>query len=111
MIEKNRDGQGRWRNKTVSFRVSPEEDKLLEDLVYLSGLSKQEYIMRRLAQQEIVVIGNTRVYKALRNELAEVLKELKRLKTGDEISEELLKVIEQITITMKGMKEQNKKSL
>ena len=67
--------------------------------------------MRRLAQQEIVVIGNTRVYKALRNELAEVLKELKRLKTGDEISEELLKVIEQITITMKGMKEQNKKSL
>ena len=111
MIEKNRDGQGRWRNKTVSFRVSPEEDKLIEEFVKLSGLSKQDYIINRLTEQDIVVVGNPRIYKALRNELAEVLAELKRLQTGDEISVELLKVIEQITITMKGMKEQNKKSL
>ena len=111
MSRKNNDGQGRWRNKGVSFRVSSEEDKLIEDLVYLSGLSKQDYIIKKLTEQDVVVIGNPRIYKALRNELAEVLAELKRLQTGDEISVELLKVIEQITITMKGMKEQNKKSL
>jgi hypothetical protein len=34
------DGQGRWRNKTVAFRMSPEEDEQLEIAVRLSGLSK-----------------------------------------------------------------------
>ena len=30
MFHKNRDERNRWRNKTVAFRVSPEEDKQLE---------------------------------------------------------------------------------
>ncbi len=68
MSAKNRDSQGRWRNKTVAFRVSPEEDKLIETLVRLSGLTKQEYIVRRLQEKEIVVVGNPRVYKALTKE-------------------------------------------
>lgn len=42
------DRQGRWRNKIVAFRVSPEEDEQLEIAVRLSGLTKQDYIVRRL---------------------------------------------------------------
>ena len=42
------DRQGRWRNKIVAFQVSPEEDEQLEAAVRLSGLTKQEYIIRRL---------------------------------------------------------------
>ena len=79
MSAKNRDSRGRWRNKTVAFRVSPEEDELIETLVRLSGLTKQEYIVRRLQEKEIVVVGNPRVYKALRNQMAEIYEELKRL--------------------------------
>lgn len=30
MSLKNRDEHNRWRNKTVAFRVSPEEDKQIE---------------------------------------------------------------------------------
>ena len=45
MSAKCLDKQGRWRNKTVSFRVSPEEDELLETAVRLSGLTKQDYII------------------------------------------------------------------
>ena len=33
MSAKCLDKQGRWRNKTVAFRVSPEEDELLETAV------------------------------------------------------------------------------
>lgn len=73
------DGQGRWRNKTVAFRISPEEDEQLETAVRLSGLTKQDYINRRLQDREVVVQGNPRVYKALRNELATVLVELGRM--------------------------------
>ena len=35
MSHKNRDERNRWRNKTVAFRVSPEEDKQLETYVKL----------------------------------------------------------------------------
>ena len=52
------DRQGRWRNKIVAFRVSPEEDEQLEIAVRLSGLTKQDYIVRRLQEKEIVVVGN-----------------------------------------------------
>ena len=48
MSAKNRDEHNRWRNKTVAFRVSPEEDEQIEIAVKLTGLTKQDYITRRL---------------------------------------------------------------
>ena len=51
--------------------------------------------------------GNPRVYKALREQLAAVLDELRRIETGGSVSDELLDVIEMIAAIMDGMKEQN----
>lgn len=99
------DQQGRWRNKTVAFRVSPEEDEQIEAAVRLSGLTKQDYIIKRLQEKDIVVVGNPRVYKALKNELARVLDELCRIDGGDEVSKDLIDTIELIVITMQGMKD------
>ena len=62
-MDKNLDYKGRWRNKTVAFRVSEEEAKLIDDLVALSGLTKQDYIIRRLQCRDVVVQGNPRVYR------------------------------------------------
>lgn len=98
------DGKGRWRNKTVAFRISPEEDEQLETAVRLSGLTKQDYIIRRLQDRDVVVQGNPRVYKALRNELAAVLAELERIASGQPVDEELLATIDLIAMTMDGMK-------
>ena len=103
MSAKNRDNKNRWRNITVGFRVSPEENEL-NKAVALSGLPKQEYCYRRCLNQEIVVQGNPRVYKALRTELAEVLTELKRIEAGNSVDEELLNVIELIAIILGGLK-------
>ena len=89
MSSKNRDEHNRWRNKTVAFRVSPEEDAQIERYVQLSGLTKQDYITRRLTHKDVVVQGNPRVFKALRNQLAEVLAELQRIETGDTANDEL----------------------
>ena len=94
MSLKNRDNKNRWRNKTVAFRVSPEEDAQIETAVRLSGLTKQDYITRRLLCREVVVQGNPRVYKALRNELAAVLAELQRIEAGAGVDEELMDNIE-----------------
>ena len=105
MSLKNRDEKGRWRNKTVAFRVSPEEDEQIETAVRLSGLTKQDYIIRRLQRRDVVVVGNPRVYKALRNQLAAVLTELQRI-SAEPVSSELLDTIRLIAVTMNGMKEE-----
>lgn len=62
MSRKVTDAQGRWRSKTVSFRMSPEENALLDSYARLSGMTKQDYMIARLLQKEIVVQGNPRVY-------------------------------------------------
>ena len=66
----------------MAFRVSPEEDEQIEAAVRLSGLTKQDYITRRLLCREVVVQGNPKVYKALRDQLAAVLDELRRAEDG-----------------------------
>ena len=107
MSLKNRDEHNRWRNKTVAFRVSPEEDKQIEIYVRLSGLTKQDYITRRLTHRDIVVQGNPRVFKALRNQLADVLSELQRIEAGGDVHDELLDLIEMIADILGGLKEES----
>ena len=105
MSAKNRDEHGRFRNITVGFRVSPEENEQINIAVALSGLPKQEYCYRRCLGRDIVVKGNPRVYKALRNQLAAVLDELRRIEAAGELRDELLDNIKLITRTLYGMKE------
>ena len=107
MSLKNRDEHNRWRNKTVAFRVSSEEDAQIERYVQLSGLTKQDYITRRLTHKDVVVQGNPRVFKALRNQLAEALSELQRIENGNAVNDELLDLIEMIADILGGMKEES----
>lgn len=107
MSAKNLDSHKRWRNITVGFRVSAEENELINKAVALSGLSKQEYCYRRCLEQDIVVQGNPRVYKALKTELEKVLVELKRIEKATEKHDELLQLIEIITATLYGLKGEN----
>ncbi len=107
MSLKIRDEKNRWRNITVGFRVSPEENELINKAVALSGLPKQEYCYRRCINRDIVVQGNPRVYKALRNQLADVLSELQRIEAGARIDDDLLSVIEMIADILGGLKEES----
>ncbi len=100
MSAKNLDKKNRLRSKTVAFRVSPEEWKQFETAAELSGLNKQDYLISRIYERDIIVQGNPRVYKALSNHLQDVLVELKR---KEPISDELLETINLITITLKGL--------
>mgnify|MGYP000924970393 FL=1 len=103
-MERTLDYKGRWRNHTVAFRVSNEEANLLNDLVALSGLTKQDYITRRLLCRDVVVQGNSRVYKALKNQMAAIYEELKRLEALSPDNDELLYTLQVIGITLDGLK-------
>ena len=103
MSKKNLDQQGRLRSVIVSFRVSPEEAKLLNTKGARSGLTKQDYIIHRLTEQGITVVGSPRVYKALKDQLAAVQAELMRLNSEAEVSLELGETIRLIARTLEGM--------
>jgi len=87
------DGQGRWRNKTIGVRVSPEENAEINALVALSGMTKQEYVINRLQNRDIVVKGNPRVYKALKNQMEQLIQEFTRLCSVDKVSVEALHIL------------------
>ncbi len=105
MSVKNCDQHNRWRSRTIGFRVSPEEGQQIDVAVKLSGLSKQDYITKRLLCKDVVVQGNPRVYKALRDQLGEVLTELRRIDAGKSVDEELMDTIRMISTIMEGLKE------
>ena len=106
-MEKSLDYKGRWRNHTVAFRVSDEEAKLLNDLVALSGMTKQDYITRRLLCRDVVVQGNPRVCKALKNQMAAIYEELKRMESLSPDNDELLYTLQVIAITLDGLNREN----
>ena len=107
MSLKNRDNHNRWRNKTVAFRVSPEEDTQIETFVKLSGLTKQDYITQRIPALKQIPEYDRVALCALRDQLAAALDELRRIEAGGSVNDELLDVIEMIAAIMDGMKEEN----
>ena len=104
MSAKVYDHKGRWRSLAVAFRMSPEENAELDRRVALSGLSKQDYFLRRIQERDVVVNGNPRVFKALRNQLADVLAELQRLEAVSDENDELFDLIQYIAQILDGMK-------
>ena len=107
MSRKVTDVQGRWRSKTVSFRMSPEENALLDSYARLSGMTKQDYMIARLLQKEIVVQGNPRVYKALRNQLDAVWVELRRIESAGQMEPERMDQMEYMLKIMEGLNEKH----
>ena len=108
MLDKTLDSKGRWRNVIISFRMSPQERDDLNVRVKLSGLTKQDYIIKRLSERDVIVRPNTRVYKALRNQMADILTELKRINNGADIDSDLLDIIQITAQTYNGLAEKEK---
>ena len=104
-MDKNVDKKGRWRNVIVSFRMSPEERDDLNVRVKLSGLTKQDYVIKRLLERDVIVIPSSRLYKAMREQMTEILSELKRIENGKSVDGDLLAVIKTVAETYNGLQE------
>lgn len=99
MSEKNLDNKRRWRSITIGFRVSPEEAYRLDMVVKTSGLTKQDYILKQLMREEVIVRPNCRIQRILSQylvELTEELKRLQRIEQDDDILENITYLIELI---------------
>ena len=80
---------------------------MIERAVHLSGLTKQDFIIKRLQNKDVVVQGNPKVFKALKEELKGVMQELQRIASGGTVDSDLLDTIRLITVTLEGMKNDN----
>ncbi len=102
---KSLDKKGRWRDVTVGFRMSREESDDLNIRVKLTGMTKQDYIINRLLERDIIVQPNTRIFKALRDEMREILSELKRIEKCGDVTDEFLDTIKIVAQTYNGLQE------
>ena len=103
MSHKALDRHGRWRNITVSFRASEEEVRLIDEAVALSGLTKQDYIITKLQNRDVVVNGNPRVFKMLKTKMDDIYAELQRLNSAGEFNEHLAESINIVARIYDGM--------
>ena len=110
MSAKNRDKHGRWRSISIAFRVSPEENELLNQQVQLSGLTKQEYLTSNMLKRDIVVVGNTRVHKALKTQVGEMISELKRIDSSSEMDPEFMELMKMVLEIYDGLGKEGKES-
>lgn len=76
--------KNRYRNTTVSFRVTPEERRQLEARIKVSGMPKGEYFIQSLLHQEINIVVGKYQSDRLSLELKRLKEQLNKLDTGDD---------------------------
>ena len=89
MRAKAPDGAGRVRPVTIGFRVTREQNAEIDELVAISGMTKQDYIVSRLTERSIVVTPNARVQQALARRMDRVYAELRRIERAGDIPADL----------------------
>lgn len=103
MSAKNMDNHNRFRSETIGFRVSPEENAQINVAVSLSGMTKQDYIIHKLLDRQILVKGNCKIHKAVYDQLTAVLEELRRIKNGECVNDELLDNIKLVASVIENL--------
>ncbi len=89
MRSKAPDGAGRVRPVTIGFRVTREQNAEIDELVAISGMTKQDYIVSRLTERSIVVTPNARVQQALARHMDRIYAELRRIERASDIPADL----------------------
>ncbi len=105
MSEKNLDEHGRLRSKTIAFRMSKKEANLLDRLVAISGMTKQDYIISKLSDTEVKVVPPSRMQKGMEETMLLIYRELLRITDASNISPELVKLTEKVGSVFAELKE------
>lgn len=108
MSKKNLDQQNRFRNKVIAFRVSDEENEVLNAKVKMSGLNKQDYLIACCNDKDILVLGNPYVYKNLRNQLNVFIRRFKEISALNELTLDEIIILENMLSIIIALKENKK---
>lgn len=73
----------------MAFRVTEKQADALDMRVKASGLNKQDYILSKLMDEEVVVRPSSRLHKALKDIMGDIYAQLLRIRSGEPLSEEV----------------------
>lgn len=88
------ENSARKRSKTMAFRCTPEEHKLICEMAAWGGMSRQDYIIAKLTDTKVEVKPSVSVQKALKDSMTELAKEVRLAASYGELSEPLQQRIE-----------------
>lgn len=88
------ENSARKRSKTMAFRCTPEEHKLICEMAAWSGMNRQDYIVAKLTDTQVEVRPSVSVQKALKDSMAELAKEVRLAASYGELSESLQQRVE-----------------
>ena len=88
------ENSARKRSKTMAFRCTPEEHKLICEMAAWSGMNRQDYIVAKLTDTQVEVRPSVSVQKALRGSMAELVKEVHLVASYGELSDSLQQRVE-----------------
>ena len=83
------ENNARKRSKTMAFRCTPEEHKLICEMAAWSGMNRQDYIIAKLTDTQVEVKPSVSVQKALKDSMAELTKEVRLAASYGELREPL----------------------
>ena len=69
----------------------------------LSGLTKQEYLIRRALNREVVVYGNPRVHRALKRKMEELCELIKNMPEMDYMDLETAEVMRIVAVIYRDL--------
>ena len=102
------DRHGKHNTTTISFRVNSYEKATIEERVKVSGMKKQDYIVRSCIYNHVCVVGKKETIEIIRSEMKEMSLDLKSEKPVisepvlDSMTERYLAFLEAALWMLKG---------
>ena len=104
---KKKDEKKRKRSVIVNFRVTPEEKKLLDNRIEISGMQRQDYFIKSCLYQKIITYGNIRTFDVMRKKVVEINKHLNLISKSEELDLEILESLRMILEMLDGLVEED----
>lgn len=100
---KKKNEKNRKRNTIVNFRVIPEEKRLLDDRIALSGLPRGEFFINSCLHQKIHTVGNVKTFDVMRKKMMVIDQHLQTITKSDELDPEILESLRMILEMLEGL--------
>lgn len=104
---KMKEEKKRKRSVIVNFRVTPEEKKLLDNRIEISGMQRQDYFIKSCLYQKIITYGNIRTFDVMRKKVVEINKHLNLISKSEELDLEILESLRMILEMLDGLVEED----
>ena len=83
--------------------MSPEEKKLIDDRIALSGLGKADFFIQSCMHQKISTYGNIRTFEEIKKKMLVIDRHLQEVERTEELDVEILESLRMILEMLDGL--------